>query len=234
MAKTKTTPKSEYRRCPMCSRSAGTEEEYKEHVLECAMRTFQCPYCDFNTTREVNVKRHVKRCHPGLRPNEDLIQLGKKAGDKADCSASTTEKRDEDWLTQDPGDLIGDLSPSPSSSSESDSGDSDKEEEIPPKETLQTSEPSLLEGRLIRKKTMPSVPFTKKRSSQSESSVPEKKMLMDRSVQVGSLEKMECEKVDRGTQTSPKRRVMISTTIKKNRQGDTDVKVITKEKIIFK
>jgi hypothetical protein len=69
---------------------------------------------------------------------------------------------------------------------------------------------------------MPSVPFSRK------------KMLMDRSVQVGSWEQKECMKVDRGTQTSPKRRVVTSTTIKKNRQGDTDVKVITKEKIIFK
>jgi hypothetical protein len=81
---------------------------------------------------------------------------------------------------------------------------------------------------------MPSVPLTKKRISQSESYVPEEKMLMDRSVQVGSWEQTECEKVDRGTQISPKKRMVISTTIKKNRQGDTDFKVITKEKIIFK
>jgi hypothetical protein len=109
-------------------------------------------------------------------------------------------------LTQDPRDLISDLSASPSSSSDtSDSGDSDKEEAIPPKEI---SEDSLLEGRLIRKKTMPSVHFSRKTVSQSELSVPEKTILIDRSVQVGSSEQT-CVKMDRGTQISPKKRVVV-------------------------
>lgn len=66
MAKTKTTPNYEFRRCPMCSYSARSEEDYKGHVFKCAMRTFKCPVCDFCNNKEANLKRHMKRCHPGL------------------------------------------------------------------------------------------------------------------------------------------------------------------------
>jgi hypothetical protein len=217
----------------MCSQSAGTEEEYKEHILACAMRTFQCPNCDFNTSREVNVKRHMKRCHPGLKPHESPIKLGRKEG-KAECNFPTEENNVEDWLHQDPGELIGPIS-------ESGSTDSDSEEDADQqKELLMGREKSgsdLLEGRLFRKRTMPSLPFAKKRMGQEKSPVPEKKIMVDKSVQAGTTGvQSECSylKMDGCTQTSPKKHVVVSTTIKKNRQGDADVKVITKERIIFK
>ena len=131
------------------------------------------------------MKRHVKRCHPGLRQNKDPIQLpvGKKAEDKTECSASNAEQKDKYWLTQSPRNLICDLYASPSSSRDSGSGESDTEQAIPPKAIR---EDSLLEGHLIREKTMLSVPFSRKKKSNPESSVPEKRMLINRSIQVSS------------------------------------------------
>lgn len=106
MAKTKTTPNYEFRRCPMCSYSAKSEEDYREHVFKCAMRTFQCPSCDFSNNKEANLKRHVKRCHPGLA-QEDLIKLGVKENRSEEVNEP---EGDHEWLSQDPGDLIGDVS----------------------------------------------------------------------------------------------------------------------------
>jgi hypothetical protein len=149
--------------------TTGAEEEYTECTMTCASKTFMCPNCNANSNRKRNLKRHMKRCHSRLKPNENPIKLGKIGEPKADCPVPTAERKDEDSLTQDPGYLISDSSASPSSSSDSDSGNLDKGEEILPKETLETSEASLLEEHLIRKKTMSFVPFTKKRTKKRTS-----------------------------------------------------------------
>ena len=110
MVKTKTTPKTEYRRCPMCSEATKSEEDFKQHIMVCAMRTFQCSTCDYTNAGELNVKRHIKRAHPGLQPNDELIKLGpkdqskKKTNDSPQNEKTTDENTDkEDWMNQDPG-----------------------------------------------------------------------------------------------------------------------------------
>ena len=74
MVMTNTTPKTEYRRCSMCSET--TKEGFKQHIMVCAKRAFQFLTCDYINARELNDKRHIKRSHPGLQPNDDMIKLG--------------------------------------------------------------------------------------------------------------------------------------------------------------
>ncbi|XP_048747971.2 RE1-silencing transcription factor-like [Ostrea edulis] len=244
MAKTKTTARKEYRRCPMCSEPAKTEEQFKKHILVCAMRMFECPICGFTSTREINLKRHVKRCHPGLKPEDELIKLGtkekseRKAGGSLHEEKKDEESGNEDWMDQDPGNVIGEVSSTDSSSgSSSDENEETDIDEKKERHNPEKKEDNLLEGRLFRKKTQPSLPFTRKRLSVEEIPVPEKIALVDRSTQVDmgpAIPSVECSRVDVGTQTSPKKRVVVTTTVRKCREGDADVKVIRKEKIIFK
>ena len=223
MVKTKTTPKTDYRRCPMCSENTKSEED----------------------ARELNVKKHIKRSHPGLQPNDELIKLGpkdqskKKANDSLQNEKTSDENTGkEDWLNQDPGELIGEVS---SGDSSCDDGSSDEHEDVFVKkkkdQNLKDREENLLEGRIIRKKTQSSVPFTKKRTSQEEIPVPEKLAKMDRATQVEiqpSTPPAHGKPVHASTQTSPKKRIVVTTTVRTQREGEADVNVISKEKIVYK
>ena len=151
MAKTKITP-GQSRRCPMCTFVARSEEEYKKHVVQCAMRTFNCTYCSYTSNKEINIKRHERRSHLGLI--EEPVKLdGRKDNVKESTTSSTgssksmevknAEQSDEKWLKQDYGDIIGDVSADSSDISE------EEEEKIEPIEQEKTStKDSLLEGRV--------------------------------------------------------------------------------------
>ncbi|XP_056002749.1 RE1-silencing transcription factor-like [Ostrea edulis] len=216
MTKTKTTPNYEFRRCPMCSYSAKSEEDYREHVFKCAMRTFQCPSCDFSNNKEANLKRHVKRCHPGLA-QEDLIKLGV----KENRSEEVNEPEDDhEWLSQDPGDLIGDVS---DNGSDDDKDSSSQNTDCSPKD-----DDCLMEGRLFRKPTKPSLPVSLKRKADVVPPVPEKKT-KDQAVPVNAIER----KRDMGTQTDPVRRIVKTKTVKKFRKGSVDTKIISEEKVVY-
>ncbi|XP_062606953.1 RE1-silencing transcription factor-like [Saccostrea cucullata] len=242
MAKTKTTTRKEYRRCPMCSEPAWTEDEFKRHIMICAMRHFECPICDFTNSRELNLKRHVKRCHPGLGPNDEPIKLGPKEQnkdpEKAGCSFGDENKDEganEDWLDQDPGEVIGEISSANSSSSNS-SDEEDDIDEQKEKEDREKIEGNLLEGRVFRKKTQPTLPFTRKRPSLEGIPVPKKTTCMDFSIQVDipGVTPVQSNRVDAYTQTSPKKREVMTKTTKKYREGEADIKVVTKERLIYK
>ncbi|XP_061164919.1 RE1-silencing transcription factor-like [Saccostrea echinata] len=244
MAKTKTTPRNEYRRCPMCSEPARTEEEFKKHIMVCAMRVFECPTCDFTNTRELNLKRHIKRCHPGLGPNDELIKLGAKEQSKEKAGGSLNEKNkneesaNEDWLDQDPGEVIGEISSADSSSSSSSSEENEEDDidEQKEKQDPEKKEDNLLERRLFRKKTQPTLPFARKRPSLEDIPVPKKIILMDKATQVDmepAVPPVESSGVDVYTQTSPKKREVVTRTTRKFREGEADIKVVAKERIIY-
>ena len=123
MAKTKVTP-GQSRRCPMCTYVARSDDDYKKHVLQCAMRTFNCMYCNYTSNKEINVKRHERRSHTGM--TEEPIKLdGKRntAKESTSCSSKSVEAEDvgqseEEWLQQDYGDIIGSVSTDNGSSDE--------------------------------------------------------------------------------------------------------------------
>ncbi|XP_061186266.1 RE1-silencing transcription factor-like [Saccostrea echinata] len=243
MAKTKTTTRKEYRRCPMCSEPAGTEEGFKKHIMVCAMRVFECPTCDFTNTRKLNLKRHTKRCHPGLRPNDELIKLGAKEQSKEKAGGSLNEENkdeesaNEDWLDQDPGEVIGEIySADSSSSNSSDENEEDVIDERKEKQDPKKKEDNLLEGRLFRKKTQPTLPFARKRPSLEEIPVPKKIILnMDKATQVDmepAVPPVQSSGVDVYTQTSLKKRDVMTKTTRKFREGEADIKVVAKERII--
>lgn len=246
MVKTKTTPKTDYRRCPMCSENTKSEEDFKQHIMVCAMRTFQCSTCNYTNARELNVKRHIKRSHPGLQPNDELIKLGpkdqskKKANDSLQNEKTSDENTGkEDWLNQDPGELIGEVSSGDSSCGDGSSDENEEDVFVKKKkdQNLKGREENLLEGRIIRKKTQPSEPFTKKRTSQEEIPVLEKLSKIDRATQVEiqpSTPPAHGKLVHASTQTSPKKRIVVTTTVRTHREGEADVKVISKEKIVYK
>ncbi|XP_062575462.1 uncharacterized protein LOC134237364 [Saccostrea cucullata] len=227
MAKTKTTTRKEYRRCPMCSEPAKTEDEFKRHIMVCAMRLFECPICDFTN-----------------RPNDELIKLGPKEQnkEKAGCSFGEENKgeksENEDWLYQDPGEVIGEISSANSSSSNSsDENEEDDIDEQKEKQDPEKTEGNLLKGRLFRKKTQPTWPFTRKRPSLEEIPVPKKITCMDFSIQVDiepAVTPVESNRVDAYTQTSSKKREVVTKTTRKCREGEADIRVVTKERLFYK
>ncbi|XP_062587419.1 uncharacterized protein LOC134249073 [Saccostrea cucullata] len=209
--------------------------------MVCAMRLFECPICDFTNITELNVKRHIKRCHPGLGPNDELIKLGPKEQnkEKAGCSFGEENKGEEsaneDWLHQDLCGVIGEISSANSSSSNS--SDENEEDDIDEQKEKQDSEGNLLEGRLFRKKTQPTLPFTRKRPSLEKIPVPKKITCMDFSIQVDiepAVTPVESNRVDAYTQTSPKKREVVTKTIRKYREGEADIRVVTKERLFYK
>uniref|UniRef100_A0A8W8HNW3 Peptidase A2 domain-containing protein n=1 Tax=Magallana gigas TaxID=29159 RepID=A0A8W8HNW3_MAGGI len=135
---------------------ARSEEDYKGPVFKCAMRTFQCLVCDFCNNKEANLKRHKKRCHPGLAKEEDV-----KLGSKENKCEEMREQREDDWLAQDPGDLIGEISDEDSDKEDDEDTTSDKEAGSQEKEV----DESLLEGRMFRKPTTPLLPIISKQKS---------------------------------------------------------------------
>ena len=118
MANTKIIP-GQNRRCPMCTFVARSEEEYKKHVVQCAMRTFNCTYCSYTSNKQINVKRRERRRNLGLI--EEPVQLnGRKDNVNESTTRSTssgksvevkdTEQSEEEGLKQDYGDIIEDVS----------------------------------------------------------------------------------------------------------------------------
>ena len=125
---------------------------------------------------EKNVKRHKRRSHLGLI--EEPVKLdGRKDNVKESTTSSTVssksmevkdaEQSEEEWLKQDYGDIVGDIS--------ADSSDSEEDEEkIEPIEQEKTSaQNSLLGGRVIRKQTTPAKPYAPKTKNPIPTGIPE-------------------------------------------------------------
>ena len=230
MAKTKITP-GQSRRCPMCTFVARSEEEYKKHVVQCAMRTFNCTYCSYTSNKEINVKRHERRSHLGLI--EEPVKLdGRKDNVKELTTSSTSssksmeakdaEQSDEEWLKQDYGDIIGDVSADSSDISE------EEEEKIEPIEQEKTSaKDSLLEGRVIRKQTTTAKPYAPKTKNPISTGKPEA---------ISNVTECEsCKRkrpmVDVAVQTDRSQKTVITRQVKRFREGDIDIEEVREEKI---
>ena len=103
-------------------------------------------------------------------------------------------------------------------------------------QNLKGREENILEGRIVIKITQPSVPFTKKRTSQEEIPIPEKLSKMDRATQVEiqpSKPPAHGKLVHASTLTSPKKRIVVTTTVETQTEGEADVKVISKGKLFM-
>lgn len=240
MAKAKVTP-GQPRRCPMCTFVTKTGEEYRNHVLECAMRTFNCTYCSYSSNKEINVKRHEKRSHPGLLG--EPIKLDSKSADRP--MEATVKKQSalqepvsdsEDWLKQDYGDVIGEVSASDQSDSSSSSDDESEERKEKPesKKTVVAGDKAsetLLEGRIIRKQTVPTKPHTPKLKNPIAvaSSKPECAR-QDASVP-GNKRKVET--ADASTQTEASQRIVTTKRTKRFRQNEMDIEEIEEERFFF-
>lgn len=64
----------------MCIFVVKIGEEYRNYVLECVMRIFNCIYCSYFSNKEINVKRYEKRSYLGLLG--ELIKLDSKLVDR--------------------------------------------------------------------------------------------------------------------------------------------------------
>ncbi|XP_048742969.1 RE1-silencing transcription factor-like [Ostrea edulis] len=225
MAKTKVTP-ANCRRCPMCTFVARSGEEYKSHVLQCAMRTFNCTYCTYSSNKEINVKRHERRSHPGLI--EEPIKLDGKPDKSKESTSSKSveeeaEKPEEEWLKQDYGDIIGCVS------SDSSDNEGESHESQPKKDEPSTNE-DLLEGRVIRKQTAPSRPFVPKVKIPPPTGNPEMENKQDTRCESC---KRKLSMVDIGIQTEACQKSISSKRIKRFREGDIDIEEIVEEKTEF-
>lgn len=222
MAKTKMTKRSGTRKCPMCSSVFHGDVEFSTHVVECAMKEHSCDFCDFTSQKECNVRRHMKRAHTGL--TESPIALGQKlvetdeVPEKAkntenanNIVSSEDESEDEEWLSQDPGDL---LSTETMSSSTTCASDGHKI-----KETVNKEISDLMVGRVFRKKTTPSLPG--KRTSADDVRKPN----------VDDCQTKKA-KIDVSTQTEFRREISVKT-VRKYREGEVDIKETTTEQLIL-
>ena len=229
MAKTKLTKRSGTRKCPMCSELLQGDNAFSAHVIQCAMKEYACEFCDFTSQKECNVKRHVKRAHAGL--TETPMPLGQthgtgseethdtasedKTADTAKDNASVSSESDsesEEWMSQDPGDLLHTESTEGITACCSGKGNV--------KETVTEPESDVMVGRVFRKKTSPSLPG-KRPSSDSANN------LLESIVNV-----VKKTKVDVGTQTEFFREISVKT-VRKFRDGSVDVKETTTEKKIL-
>ncbi|XP_021377251.1 uncharacterized protein LOC110465627 [Mizuhopecten yessoensis] len=142
MVNTKKTP---VQKCPMCAHKTADREEMRTHLMSCGLATMEkntlrCEQCDFITTRKAYLKRHQKR-HEAVTVQDSP----QRAGDEEAAGTSV-----DDWQHQDPGDLIV------SSSEDDDIESSDSE-------VVEKDNEELLSGRIVRKRTQPSLPISLKR-----------------------------------------------------------------------
>lgn len=241
MAKTKVTP-GQPRRCPMCTFVAKTGEEYRNHVLECAMRTFNCTFCNYSSNKEINVKRHEKRSRAGLL--EEPIKLDGKSADRP--MEATVKKQSapeesisdlEDWLKQDYGDVIGEVSDQSESSSSSDDERDVQEpkENLEPKKTVvadQKASDTLLEGRIIRKQTVPTKPHTPKLKNASTVSS-SKAECTRQDAQVPCSNKRKVETADVSTQTETSQRIVTTKRTRRFCQNEIDIEETEEERVVL-
>lgn len=164
----------------------------------------------------------MKRAHTGL--TESPIALGQKlvetdeVPEKAkntenanNIVSSEDESEDEEWLSQDPGDL---LSTETTSSSTTCASDGNKI-----KKTVNREISDLMVGRVFRKKTTPSLPG--KRTSADDVRKPN----------VDDCQTKKA-KIDVSTQTEFRREISVKT-VRKYREGEVDIKETTTEQLIL-
>lgn len=139
------------------------------------MKEHSCKFCDFTPQRECNVKRHVKRARTGLTEipialgqklveTEEVPEKMKNTGNANNIVSSQDESEDEEWLSQDPGDLLPTETTSSSTTCASDGNKI--------KETVNKEISDLMMGRVFRKKSTPSLPG--KRASTDDDRRPHK------------------------------------------------------------
>lgn len=164
MPNTKITKAKSRDKCPLCEQEVQ-DNKWREHLLMCNGGKFPCKICGKLFKKSSYLQRHEKKFH----------------------QAEVLEKRTEDdkeWLEQDPGELIGEVSneSEPSSSS----SDSSEDEEVvgeskmiqserdnerqEPQESKQVEDKAgeenssfLEKGRIIRKPTIPVPVFAPQR-----------------------------------------------------------------------
>jgi hypothetical protein len=65
MVNTKITQRK-MRKCQICSKLFGGDEEFSRHIVACAMTEEECEFRDFTSEKHSNVVLHMKRAHKGL------------------------------------------------------------------------------------------------------------------------------------------------------------------------
>ena len=246
MPKTKLTKRVDARQCPMCSLLCHGDVEFSNHVVECAKHEHACTFCEYISHKECNVKRHIKRAHKGLL--EEPIPLGEKSdgnGQKyeVDNTVKDTDNTDEsdldddDWMSQDPGELLQESHEMSSMEGQ------DKKGEAPgPSVDDQhekggvTRESDLLAGRVYRKKTTPSLPGKHIQPPEDHSLLTSKTVerwsTMSTTTQTQSCFVGKRLSSDVWTQTTFAREIS-KKTIKRFREGEIDVEEITEEKFVL-
>ena len=179
MPNTKITKAKKSSYCPLCDGEV-LDNQWRVHLLSCNGGKFPCQTYGKLFKKHSYLQRHEKKFHD--RSGEAPKQRDEEEGN---CS--------EEWLEQDPGDLIGGVS---SSSRENSSDSSDDEslgasnpDEKEKATTIESKAPNQKEenpldakaaekGRIIRKSTTPAPVFVPQRKTPI--SLPEKASVVDR------------------------------------------------------
>lgn len=90
MGNTKTTPRMEGHRCPMCNVRIANESEWEKHVVECGrkrrQKKFECADCDYTTNKKSDMGRHRRTRH------NEIVSV-------------TADSGTDDWEQLDPGNM---------------------------------------------------------------------------------------------------------------------------------
>lgn len=90
MVNTKTTPRMEGHRCPMCNVRIANESEWEKHVVECGkkrrQKKFECADCDYATNKKSDMGRHRRTRH------NEIVSV-------------TADSGTDDWEQLDPGNM---------------------------------------------------------------------------------------------------------------------------------
>ncbi|CAG2212111.1 unnamed protein product [Mytilus edulis] len=224
MAKTKITiRKKEQWKCGFCPTSFECKEERDKHLTSCANERLFCTEsgCFYHTDKSKNLLRHMKSKHQ----KDDDSQSDKEEStskSKELLSDSSESESEDDWKSQDPGDILGQDSDESEQEEKKDTGL--KESENKKDDNMVTSK--LVErtvvcnkelGRIIRQKTTPRLPGV--RNTFAERLGPEiiavgSKNTEAKGLPVDSLEKQ----TDKGgSKVNDKESIALCTTCKKRK-----------------
>ncbi|MEW8547547.1 MAG: hypothetical protein AB2693_28910 [Candidatus Thiodiazotropha sp.] len=137
--------------CPTCKEKFSTQEEFKDHVVECATKRYECDICDSTFMKLAYKNQHMKRYHKQERTQEKEICSEKEQShtEKDSRKIDDSDSEDSDWDRESAEVFLGD------EESEQDSDSGLVKLENTKNETDKRNVNNIREGRMIRKRTNP-------------------------------------------------------------------------------
>ena len=154
MPQTKITPRKQLKPgfiCSTCKEKFSTQEEFKDHVLECATKRYRCDVCDSTFKKLAYKNQHMKRYHKQekIEQKEEHGEKDYSDSEKESSKADDSDSENSDWDREPVDIILGDEE----SKHDSDSGSVKLETAEDEMDRRKIND--IREGRMIRKRTHP-------------------------------------------------------------------------------